>query len=87
MLVCLKIMIGSTRQFGGNGNNKFDLILFKPLQKNNDIISERRMYETSAAQSNVKAQEELGIDVLQLDLEADADDAHFYKAKNNIDSS
>ena len=44
-------------------NNKYDLVLFKPQQKNNVIVG-RKMFENNAViQHNLKAEQDSGFDI------------------------
>jgi hypothetical protein len=54
-------MFRSTDQY--MNNNKYDLILFKPQQKNNVIVG-RKMFENNAViQHNLKAEQDSGFDI------------------------
>ncbi len=53
-------MFTSTDQF--MNNNKYDLVLFKPSQKNNVIVGRKMFENNSVIQHNLKAELESGFD-------------------------
>ena len=58
-------MFRSTDQF--LNNNKYDLVLFKPSQKNNVVVGRKMFENNQVIQHNLKAELESGFDIRSLE--------------------